>query len=235
VEIQIHQLFNKLIDHKRTPHINKLINFFDIDAKVISNDLQNNRAIPDDDVLFQNIIKKYKNGIYDNIKASVMITEYSNRKDLLSFLIKKCNRLQIIHWKILLFQIISTLCVIRSNFPTFRHNCLCLRNILVNKTTKNNKNNLYKVMKKKFTVPNIGCSIKLNDFDFASIDDSVENDKIRSEYVSDIVDLFNNFIKLNEYLKIPQTICAFFERNMKCSDLFHIISTDSLFSEFRCS
>ena len=68
-------------------------------------------------------------------------------------------------WQCLFFQIISTLAVIQSKYPSFRHNDLKANNILISKTDVYNKKLLYKVNKKEYILPSIGYCIYLWDFD----------------------------------------------------------------------
>ena len=70
------------------------------------------------------------------------MSEWANKGDLLDFIRRHYNKLTLIHWKVFLFQIISTLAVIQSKFPSFRHNDLKANNILVHKD-KESKKNLY--------------------------------------------------------------------------------------------
>ena len=83
------------------------------------------------------------------------------------FLKKNYKKLQLIHWQCIFFQIISTLAVIQSKFPSFRHNDLKANNILVTKINRNVQKYWYKVAGDDYDIPNIGYQIKLWDFDFA--------------------------------------------------------------------
>ena len=101
---------------------------------------------------------------------------------LLSFL----KKFSLVTWQVIFFQILATLAVIQSYYPGFRHNDLKANNILVckNSISKNKdlNNFLYEINGQLFSVPNIGISIQLWDFDFACIPGLVENAKVSAEW-----------------------------------------------------
>ena len=116
------------------------------------------------------------------------MSEWANKGDLLDFIRRHYTKLTLIHWKVFLFQIISTLAVIQSKFPSFRHNDLKANNILVHKDKESKKNVVfrYTVNNRKYVIPNIGYQIKLWDFDFACIPGIVENKKVNAKWTNEI-------------------------------------------------
>jgi len=132
-------------------------------------------------------LKEYKkNDYYD--KISILISEWANGGDLLDYLRNKYTILKLKEWRVILFQIISTLVVIQTKYPNFRHNDMKANNLLVYNLgiTDSTKYFIYNINGKKYIVPNIGIQIKLWDFDFASIGDLIENDKVNSKWANNI-------------------------------------------------
>jgi len=83
-----------------------------------------------------------------------------------------------INWKIILFQIIHTLLVIKKTYPNFKHNMLNMKNIFVyyndlfeNKITTYNYNN------KTYYIPNKEYEIKICNFDHSIIEDSNDEEE----------------------------------------------------------
>jgi formamidopyrimidine-DNA glycosylase len=74
------------------------------------------------------------------------------------------------HARQVIFQIILTLAAIQEFFPTFRHNDLFKRNLLVKlREKKNGTFFIYKIKDMIFKLPNLGWQLKIADFDLATI------------------------------------------------------------------
>lgn len=185
-----------------TPHIILPISIFDTNIKPFLT-LQEDDVIPSDNTKYTEFVKNYKEGLYYE-RVSVVISEWANRGDLGMFLKKNYKKLQLIHWQCIFFQIISTLAVIQSKYPSFRHNDLKANNILVSKVDSSNKKLFYKVNKKEYILPAIGYSIFLWDFDFACIPGVVENSKVYQEWTNKI----NITSKANRYYDIHYFFCT---------------------------
>jgi hypothetical protein len=182
-ELMMIKLLSYFIVKKITPHIVLPIGTFDTSIKHFTNLIEqgyiiknrNNRSSYD---RYQEFINRYNNGeYYDDV--SVLISEWANRGDLSTFIGNYCHNFTTIHWKVIFFQLISTLAVIQYKYPSFRHNDLKANNVLVTKISKDvilSYN--YTVFNDVYTVPNIGYQIKLWDFDFACIPGVVDNKKV---------------------------------------------------------
>ena len=76
------------------------------------------------------------------------------------------------HWKVIVFQLLSVLSVIQNRYPSFRHNDLKANNVLIELTRLDYENInytnriIYNIGNKKYKIPDIGINIKLWDFDF---------------------------------------------------------------------
>ena len=183
-ELLMLRVLSYFIVKRQTPHIILPIGTFNTSIKPFIN-LMDQSIVNKDNTKYKEFIEKFENNEYYS-KVSILISEWANRGDLLDFLRKNYKKFSLIHWKVILFQIISTLAVIQSKFPSFRHNDLKANNILVHKLSIKNPKFSYRVMGMNFVVPNIGYQIKLCDFDFACIPGIVDNSKVDAEWTSNI-------------------------------------------------
>lgn len=175
-ELLMIKLLSYFIVKRRTPHIVLPIGTFDTSIKHFTNLIQDGYVTPDNEK-YKDFVDRYNNGEFYN-EVSILISEWANRGDLGEFIRKNYLKFTPIHWKVIFFQLISTLAVIQSKFPTFRHNDLKANNILVTKVNKNVNTYKYKVVGDMYDVPNIGYQIKIWDFDFACIPGIVDNKKV---------------------------------------------------------
>jgi hypothetical protein len=177
-ELMMIKLLSYFIVKKRTPHIVLPIGTFDTDINNFTNLLDLDYIDKSKNIdKYKEFIERYKNGEYYN-NVSILISEWANRGDLNDFIKKNYSNFTLLHWKVIFFQIISTLAVIQSKFPTFRHNDLKANNILITKISNSNKSYTYMVDGNSYIIPNIGYQIKLWDFDFACIPGIVDNKKV---------------------------------------------------------
>lgn len=176
VELMMIKLLSMFIIKKKTPHIALPIGWFDTDIKNFTNLIEEG-YVKKDNEKYNEFIKRYQNGEYYN-DVSVLISEWADKGDLADFIRKNYKRFTPLHWKVLFFQLISTLAVIQSKYPNFRHNDLKANNILVTRISTNIQNYWYSVVGDLYNVPNIGYQIKLWDFDFACIPGIVDNKKV---------------------------------------------------------
>lgn len=183
-EICMLKLLSYFVLKCQTPHIILPICIFNTNIKPFLT-LQQEEIIPTDNQKYTDFIASYKEGNYYET-VSIIISEWANRGDLSMFLKKHYKKLELIHWQCILFQIISTLAVIQTKYPNFRHNDLKANNILISKTDTCNKKLLYKVNKKEYILPAIGYCIYLWDFDFACLPGIVNNIKINQEWTRKI-------------------------------------------------
>lgn len=132
---------------------------------------------------------------------SVLISEWANSGDLLSFLRKKYRTLTSMQWRVIMFQLLHPLAVIHRVDPKFRHNDFKANNILLHEgtdKTKWDKHVYYRVGDTKFKIPNMGLSLRIWDFDFACIPGKVDNDKVTTKWCKKI----NVTPKQNQYYDV---------------------------------
>ncbi len=201
-EIFMLKLLSYFVIKNQTPHIILPICTFNTSIKPFLT-LQEDEFVPEDNIKYAEFVKNYNEGYYYET-VSVVISEWANRGDLSMFLKKHYKKLELIHWQSLFFQIISTLAVIQTKYPSFRHNDLKANNILISKTELNNKKMLYKVNKKEYILPSIGYCLYLWDFDFSCIPGVVENSKVYQEWTKKI----NITSKRNQYYDIHYFFCT---------------------------
>lgn len=183
----ISYILSELVLRKKTKHILLPIINFKIDMNEIKKliDIKSNKV-------FEKIMEKKNNKICTiNIKENFYKIHTLN-KYYVNFSV---------NWKIILFQILHTLLIIKSIYPYFQHNMLTLNNIFVyqNKNFDENQDNIYEYNNKKFIIKNTEYEIKLSNFensiinnediDKDSIEDTIEEgiDDILKEASSDII------------------------------------------------
>jgi hypothetical protein len=183
-ELMIIRLLSYFVIKEQTPHIVLPIGTFDTSIKPFVTLIEDD-VVSDDNRKYNEFVEKYHKGEYYDV-VSILISEWANRGDLLDFIKENHRKFKLIHWKVFFFQIISTLAVIQSKYPSFRHNDMKANNILVHKISTMDSQFKYTVQQCVYYVPNIGYHVKLWDFDFACIDGKIENSKVNSEWARSI-------------------------------------------------
>lgn len=201
-EICMLKLLSYFVIKSQTPHLILPIATFNTSIKPFLT-LQDDDIVSKDNKKYSEFIANYNDGqYYENV--SVIISEWANRGDLSMFLKQHYRKLKLIHWQCIFFQIISTLAIIQTKYPTFRHNDLKANNILISKVDACNKLLLYKVSNKEYVLPAIGYGIYLWDFDFACIPGVVENSKVYQDWTQKI----NITSRKNRYYDIHYFFCT---------------------------
>lgn len=217
-ELMMIKLLSYFVIKKQTPHIILPMATFYTSITPFVNLIKDD-IVDEDNKKYKEFIDKYKSGDYhDNV--SILISEWATRGDFLDYVRKHYKNFKLIHWKVFFFQIISTLAVIQSKFPSFRHNDLKANNILVTKVPKKEGSmSIYKVNSSEYVVPNIGYQIKFWDFDFACIPGIIDNAKVAADWTRQInvipeknryYDLhyfFNTFIKKGFFSQFIEEDC----------------------------
>lgn len=183
-ELMMIRLLSYFVVKKQTPHIVLPIGTFNTSIKPFLSLITDN-VVSKDNKKYLEFIERYnKQEYYDQV--SILISEWANRGDMLDFIRKNYKEFTLTHWKVLFFQLISTLAVIQSKFPTFRHNDLKANNILIHEINSKGSKFSYIVNKKKYIVPNMGYIVKLWDFDFSCIPGIVNNAKVSAKWTDEI-------------------------------------------------
>ncbi len=217
-ELMMIKLLSYFVIKKQTPHIILPMATFYTSISPFVNLIKDD-IVDEDNKKYKEFIDKYKAHEYhDNV--SILISEWATRGDFLDYVRKHYRNFKLIHWKVFFFQIISTLAVIQSKFPAFRHNDLKANNILVTKVPKKEGSfSIYKVNSAEYVVPNIGYQIKFWDFDFACIPGIIDNAKVSAEWTKqinvipeknryyDMHYFFNTFIKKGFFSQFLEEDC----------------------------
>ena len=183
-ELMMIKLLSYFVVTKKTPHIVLPIGTFDTNINTFIKLIEQKKLIEKNksrkNEKYKEFIERYEKGeFYDEL--SILISEWANCGDFNDFLKTNGNILTTLDWKIFFFQIISTLAIIHSKYPAFRHNDLKANNILITKTNKKNIQR-YKILNgnsvDKYFVPSNGYHLKIWDFDFACIPNIVNNKKV---------------------------------------------------------
>jgi hypothetical protein len=183
-EILMLKVLSYFVVKRHTPHIVLPITTFNSNIKTF---VALSKANLVKSAKYDKFIKRYEKGVfYDDV--SVLISEWANGGDLLDYLRDKFKTLTIKEWRVIFFQIISTIATIQCKYPAFRHNDLKLNNILLQDITIGPRDGpfVYTVSDQTYYVPNIGKRCKIWDFDFACIAGIVENSKVNAEWTDDI-------------------------------------------------
>jgi len=128
----------------------------------------------------------YKNEFHDDV--SVIIEEWADGGDLLQYLRSKYTLLTVKEWRVIFFQIISSVAVIQSRLPSWRHNDLKANNIILQilEETEADTTFVNVIDNVSFYIPNIGIRCKMCDFDFSCIPGIVENKKVNATWTNKI-------------------------------------------------
>jgi hypothetical protein len=182
-QMKLHAQLNQFVISKQTPHINLHVARYYTNLAFFT-DLQKNGVILQNDSKYEQFIESWnRKELCEN--ALVIISENCDRGDLLDFIRKHYNKFEAIHWKVIFFQVISTLSIIQSKFPSFRHNNLKSNEIFVTKVSIKRGTYTYRVQNLTYKVPNIGYQIKFDNFDWANMED-LENPKLDEKWVHTI-------------------------------------------------
>lgn len=183
-ELLMLKILSFFVVKRHTPHIVLPITTFNSKIQTFialskTNQIQSKK--------YTKFIDRYNKGaFYDDV--SILISEWANGGDLLEYLRANFHNLTTKQWRVIFFQIISTLAIIQSKYPSFRHNDLKLNNILIQNIdmSHGDRQFIYTVDEQTFYVPNIGMRCKIWDFDFACIPGIVENSKVNALWTNDI-------------------------------------------------
>ena len=183
-ELLMLKVLSYFVVKRHTPHIVLPITTFNSDIKTFIALAKTNMV---NSSKYLKFVKRYEKGVFNN-DVSVLISEWANGGDLLEYLRAKFTTLTIKEWRVIFFQIISTIAVIQCKYPGFRHNDLKLNNILIQYIEMHDDDGpfLYNINEQTYYVPNIGLRCKIWDFDFACIPGIVENSKVNAEWTTDI-------------------------------------------------
>ncbi len=183
-ELMMLKVLSYFVINNQTPHLVLPIGTFNTNIKPFLS-LGKNGIV--DNKKYSQFIKRYKKGDLHQ-EVSVLISEWADGGDLLEYIRNNYKKMKLKEWRVILFQIFSSLAVIQNKYPGFRHNDMKANNILIQKIESRNKNNKfkYKINGKVYIIPNIGLQIKLWDFDFACIAGTVENTKVDAEWTDKI-------------------------------------------------
>jgi hypothetical protein len=196
VELRMVKLLARFVKDKKTPHLVLPFTAFDTSIKEFVTSSINLIDFENKDrhVTYKKFLKKIKKGRFDTI-VSVLVVEIADFGDLLDYVKRNYKNMDSRCWKVIFFQLLLTLAKIQETYPSFRHNDLKPNNILVC-GTKINAENIEKKYNEQavyvynfddfyFKVPHIGISINIWDFDFASIENIIENNKVNSKWANE--------------------------------------------------
>ena len=168
-----------LVLDKITPHILLPIMSFKTDITIFIN--MPSTTIP------ANLNRCYDNfrDNYNDYKKYVSVTIYEpHDTNLRYYLDENYSVMTLLHWKVIIFQILFTLDMIQKKYPSFRHNELKASAILIYRHDTIIKGNFYKynVASKDFILPYVNFQCRIYNFDLASIVGIVKNDFLKQKW-----------------------------------------------------
>lgn len=223
-ELLILKVLSYFVVKCHTPHIVLPITTFNSGIKTFI-DLAKSNMVKSKK--YDKFVKKYNKGVF-NDEVSVLLSEWADGGDLLEYLREHFKTMSVKTWRVIFFQIISTIAIIQCKYPGFRHNDLKLNNILIQNLDQHDENRsfIYSINDKTYHVPNIGLRCKIWDFDFACIPGMIENSKVNAEWTNDI----NVRPEAHQYYDIhylfntmisPAFVEGFFDRKSDGTPLVH--------------
>lgn len=168
----------------------------------------------------------------DSKELLAMIYEYPNRSRLSEYFKKHQKKFKLDHWKIFIFQIMSTLVFIRSHYPDFRHNNLIVDNVYVSRIDNKRQRFTYLLNKKKYNVKNIGYQLRIGHFDLATI---TNNETTQCYDIFTFLQSISETHILNKYgpPEIKEFIDRIISHHYESFSPEKILSSDPLFDEHR--
>lgn len=154
--------------------------------------LKKNQIFERNALTYNNLFKLYSNNKIKN-SVSFLSTKWYNLRDLKYFFKLKKN-LDI--WINIIFRIILTLAIIFEKYPSFRHNDLSFKNVLI-ENDDSDEFIKYQINDKYFKIKNMGIKIYLWDFEFSNIPNVIENHEI-----SDMEKEYGILYSKNQYYDI---------------------------------
>lgn len=200
VNIKISRLLGKLVLNKGIYHLNLYIRALYTDISVFITELEKFTCLG---VPF---FKKY-----DQYVKNILVCFYEpSYLTLLSYINQ--YTITLLHWKVIIFQILFTLASIHREYPSFKHNELTTVNIMCETTVK--QINKYQFKDKIFLIKNPGIFIKITNFYSSSIDGFVENMFVNEEWTS-INKTKNKYFDICGFLSILSQL----DMNSKCRNM----------------
>lgn len=190
VELLILKRLSYFVVKRITPHFviplgtfnTEIGHFIDVHPNIIDLNEKKNK-------MYRKFIKRYMNDEFEDF-VSILVSEWCDGGDLLDYIRKNYKEMDKKKWTIIFFQILYTLAIVHTKYPSFRHNDMKANNILVQKTETKSKspNEIYnyRINNYVFKIPNIGIQVKIWDFDFACIDGEVQNSKVDADWTKEI-------------------------------------------------
>jgi hypothetical protein len=199
----IHYILSETVINEKFKHIMLPLMFFDT-------------SLTDLKTLSSVVYDELKDNATKTTKLFVFVTEHYFKIETLAEYIKnEYANMTIMHWKVLLFQVLYTLYKISEILQKFRHNMLNLESIRLCRK-KAGGFTVYKIGITTFKIPNIGFDIKITDFENANAGDYMRNkdtSNITDNPYYDVhyfISLLYLFI-LKNFNDIPANIKLFFD------------------------
>ena len=180
--VRMIKILSELVVKNKTSHLQLPIMTFLTDAKLfteLGDDVVNN------DANYKEFVEHFNNRRLHRF-VSIQFNEYCDCDRFDIHINNNKISTTLLHWKIYLFQIISTLAIIQYYYPDFRHNNLRIYKILVHKIDKTTSHHNYKVCGQNYRIPNIRYTTRINSSHFANITNIIDNVRMTSDWFKDL-------------------------------------------------
>lgn len=191
-------ILSKLILDKKTSHILLPILNFDIRMKHLESILKPLDFFLhyDDLINLDKISDIFSMKLRENFTKSNNLKKYLNEED--------------INIKHLLFQIIHTLAVIQKDFPTFTHNNLKLKNIMVNQILEEDKKYIFD--NQLYELQNLNFSIKIFNFKDSEMKDFKNPDIKNKNKFSDLYTFIDDLYQHTKFKNVDSETKTFIDK-----------------------
>jgi hypothetical protein len=187
-ELRVIKLLSSFIVEKSVPHFVLPVVSFDahIDPFVKKIPEKLNLEKPTSKTyLYAKFVQRYKKKYFED-SVSILMSEWCDGGDLLDYLRKNYKTMEVRQWRVIFFQFLISLATIHKKYPHFKHNDLKPNNVLVRQIAGDIGARFeYEFGSHTYSIPNIGISIGIWDFDFACICGMIENNKVNSEWANE--------------------------------------------------
>ena len=198
-ELEITRLLSRLVLQNKTPHILLPITEFVTDLALFEQIARESSSEQS-----QKFIHKLTEYTHLNL---VPVCIYEPVRQFDDYLAK--TAMTVLHWKVIIFQVLFTLAIIHETYPGFRHNELKLQAIMISLTMSSPVKDEYTLGRQKFLVPNLGISVRIGDFFLSAIEGVVENQIIGHDWCEEIGirGTQNRFADMYVFLYLLNKVC----------------------------
>lgn len=168
--------------------------------------------------------------VYEDDVFFVNITEhYFKMKNLEQYILKKYKTMNLLKWKVLIFNVLYTLSFLQSKFNNFQHNDLTLKSIMIYEKNMSNYKKKYKINDVNFNIPEIDFDIRITNFGNMSLEGDLKPYIDQQMFFYDIKKIVN---KIN--IDIGKELKDFLNDNIDNNNVYpsFLLQKNNFFNQF---